>query len=152
MKNILIILVGLVVQLFLSKYATFNGIGINILLILTIQMSLIRGSSTGMFFGLFTGLLEDFYVMGILGARAFIRTCAGFFLGTIKGKFSVGNIFFQLFIVFIIFLIHGLFIYLLRVVFSYTHMTIRQIFANAGINSLFAPIVFHIINRRTIAR
>lgn len=147
MRMVLILFVGFVVQLILSKYFSFGGIGINILLLLTIEMSLIKGSYYGELFGFFSGLIEDIFVVGIIGARALIRTIAGFFIGSLKSKFSVQNIIFQFLLTVTVFIVHGIFIYYVRLIFSCPPLVFKNIFLCAGINGLLAPFVYYLVKK-----
>ncbi len=144
---VLILFIGFVVQLILSKYFSFEGISINIMLLLTIEISLVKGQYYGELFGFFSGLIEDIFVMGIIGTRALIRTMIGLFAGSLKGKFTAQNIFFQFFLTFIVFVVHSFFIYFIRLIFNYPPPMMKNIFVYAGINGILAPIVYYLVKK-----
>jgi len=146
--NIAIIFIfGIIIQIFLSRYFIFSGIGINVMLLLTIEVSLIKGPVNGMSFGFFSGIFEDIYSMGIIGAGSLIRTITAFFAGSVKGKFAVKNAIFQFILVFILSIIHGLFMYLIRIIFAYPEISVMSIIGSACVNGIIAPLVFLIVEK-----
>ncbi len=151
MRTTLLLIISFILQLILSKYLSYGGIGINILLILTIEISLIRGSRRGMWFGFCSGFIEDVFLMGVIGARSLVRTITGFLLGNIRGKFEVHNIMFQFILTFTVFTIHDLSVYIFKLIFAYPESNIRNIFIRAVLNGIIAPIMYY-ITEKTIAR
>lgn len=151
MNILLLTIFALVFQIILSNYFVYGGFGINILLLLTVEVALIKGSYEGTATGFITGLVEDILEMGILGANSFVRVFVGFMVGFIKNKFDVGNVIFQVMITFLVFVIHGLSIYVIKAIFNYPLPLIKSIIINACINSILAPFIYLLV-RKTIAR
>jgi rod shape-determining protein MreD len=147
MQILILLLSGFFFQILLAKFFAIGGISINIMLLLTIEIAVVEGANKGQVFGFFTGLLEDILTLGIIGIRSLIRTIIGFIVGNIKNQFDEGNVLFQIVLVFFIFLIHGFFIYFMRIIFSYPEIIIRNIFINALINGLLAPFIFFLVVR-----
>lgn len=147
MRMIVTFLIGCIVQLMLFSYLSIEGVGINILLLLTIEIALVNGSYPGEIFGFISGFVEDIFIFGIIGARALIRTFIGYIAGKFKGNFEVQNLFFQFGFVFVVFMIHGYFIYLIRLIFSYSPIVLNKVLLNAVINGLFAPVVYYIVRK-----
>ncbi|MFC2061979.1 rod shape-determining protein MreD [Elusimicrobiota bacterium] len=150
---VIALIAGFAAQLILFNFFPNDGAGvnINILLILTVEIALIRGSYRGEIFGFFSGLLEDIFVFGLIGERAIIRALAGFLIGKFSRRFSVENVVFQFFLVFFVFIIHSGFIYVVRLIFSYPPPALNKVLLNSAINGFLAPGIYHII-RKTIAR
>ncbi|MFH1414939.1 MAG: rod shape-determining protein MreD [Elusimicrobiota bacterium] len=140
-----VLTVTFIVQILLLRYIISGETGINLFLIVTIEMALIKGSLYGEVTGFITGLIEDVAHMGVIGSRALIRTLVGFLTGSLKGKFAAGNILFQFIVTFIVFVVHGIFIYLLRLVFGLPPSSLHRLFMNAGLNGLIAPLIYSLL-------
>ena len=147
MGIVVLLFFGFISQIILSKYFSYGGIGVNILLLLTIEVSVIKGSRYGEVFGFFSGLLQDIFTLGIVGSRALIGTLTGFFAGGLRSKFEAHNIFFQIILTCIIFVIQGFFVYFIRLIFTYPAITIKNIFINAVLNGLFAPVLYLLVSK-----
>lgn len=147
MRTIIILFVGFITQIIITKYFSYGGVGVNLLLLLTIEFSIIKGARYGEVFGFFSGLLQDIFSIGIIGARALTGTCTGFFVGGLKSKCDTHNIFFQIFITIVIFIIQGFLVYFIRLMFSYPAMMLKNIFINAVLNGLLAPVLYFLINK-----
>lgn len=147
MKTILILFVGFITQIIFYNYLSYSGIGVNILMLLTIEISLVRGSHRGEIFGFFSGLIEDILIFGLIGERALFMTVVGFLAGKLKGKFSAENIVFQFFLVSFIYILRSYFIYFLRVLFFYPPVSLKYVIAGAGLNGLAAILIYYLIKR-----
>lgn len=69
------------IQLSVVPYLTFEFIGPDILLIMTVYYSLKFGQVYGTVFGAVTGLCFDLISGGLLGSSMFVKTIAGFVAG-----------------------------------------------------------------------
>lgn len=138
---------GCILQIIFLKYISYQGITVNILLLLTVEIALVNGSSMGQKFGFLSGLIEDFFSLGLLGERTVIRTILGYFVGKLKGKFSVSNVFFQIFIVFTVYMIHSYFIYVMRLMFLSPVPALRYAFFGSLINAALAPLAYRLVKR-----
>lgn len=147
MKFLITLLIGLILQLVAQEYLTYKGIGINILFLITVELSLLKGSNKGQIFGFAGGIIEDIFTFGLLGERAFIRTIIGYLGGKIKGMISVEKFMFQLSFIFILFVFHEYFITILRIVFSFPLNTQKYIFINAVLNGLLGIPVYKILEK-----
>ena len=144
---IIYIVSSIILQLFCSRYLSFSGIQINVMLIFLVEIALIKGSNHGQVFGFITGIIEDLITMGIMGARSLIRTLIGFLAGRLKGKFSVNNPLFQIILTFIVFVFYGFSMYFLSLFFSEQIISPGSVFLNAAVNSMLAPIFYFFLSR-----
>ncbi|MGM0441131.1 MAG: rod shape-determining protein MreD [Elusimicrobiota bacterium] len=151
MRIFFIFIAGFLLHTLFTGY-TSGGVGINLMLLLTVEISLIRGKQQGQVFGFFSGLVEDILSMGLLGEKVLIRTVIGNLLGRFKNHITVGHFIFQIFITFIIFFVHSYAIYFVRLIFSYpSSISVSKVIVYSIVNSLLAPVVYVVV-KKTIAR
>ncbi len=150
MSILFVFLAGFVVHILISGY-TIMGAGINLMLLLTVEISLLKGRQSGQFFGFFSGLLEDILSIGLLGEQLIIRTVLGNLLGRFKQNLTVEHILFQVLITFLVFFLHSYAIYLFRIIFSHpSSITGIDVTWYSFINALLAPLVYLVL-RQTVA-
>ncbi len=146
MRIILTFIIGFILQSLL--YRNFPiPLNIDIMLIITIEISLIRDSSSAEVFGFFSGLVEDILFFGMWGQKALIRTLAGFIGGRFKGKFNEGNFFFQLIITALIYIFAQFLGLLISLIMSGKSIYPPNIILSALLNGLLAFFVYHILKR-----
>ncbi|MEA3506888.1 MAG: rod shape-determining protein MreD [Elusimicrobiota bacterium] len=146
MKLLLTFIAGFIVQTFLYRRTHFF-INIDIMLILTLEVSLIRGSRKGEFFGFFAGLAEDILFIGLLGEKALIRTLGGYLAGKFRGRFNEGDFIFQFIITS---LIYAASIYagiLIRLIVGAPATYPHSIILSAALNGAAAYFVYHILRK-----
>ncbi|NLB35323.1 MAG: rod shape-determining protein MreD [Elusimicrobia bacterium] len=147
MAIFLSIIIGFLFQIFIYRYVNISGVSINIMLILTLQISLVAGGNRGMFFGFFSGLLEDLFFPGLLGERALVRLIIAYFVGSLRGRFSPGNVLFQFIVNTSSYLIHFGGIFLIRTIFSLSTPPAVRLVPSALVVGLFAPVFYFIVSR-----
>ncbi|MFV0528102.1 MAG: rod shape-determining protein MreD [Lachnospiraceae bacterium] len=79
--SLAMILTCFVLQSTILKKLAIGNITPNLLIILCASMGLMRGKTTGLFFGFFSGLLIDIFFGGILGVQAFSYMLIGYISG-----------------------------------------------------------------------
>ncbi|MGM0567997.1 MAG: rod shape-determining protein MreD [Elusimicrobiota bacterium] len=138
---------GVILHVLMQRYLSVNGVGINLLMLMTIEFSLIKSPEKGQVFGFFSGLIEDIVTAGLLGEKALLRTLAGFVSGKMKGKFSEGNFIFQLFMTFSLFFLYSYMTVVLRMVFSQPYSaSAGPILIYSAVNALAAPFVYKVMH------
>jgi len=85
----LLLLVGLVVQVALLRFATVLGVAPDVLLIATVIVALRSGQVSGMVFGFVAGLALDLVTATLIGPSALSNTIVGFVAGLWYG-YTVG--------------------------------------------------------------
>lgn len=136
---------GFIIQLVIYRYFVVGGATLNILLILTVQMSLLLGRNKGMLFGFFSGILEDMLFPGLMGERSIARVIIAYFSGIFKGKLSSENFFFQFILNSLMYIIHFLIIYITRLSLSAQTPGSYRLLQSAFISGLFAPLIYKLI-------
>jgi rod shape-determining protein MreD len=97
MKDIfkgLLVIVALLIQLTILNLFTLQGIKPDLILVVIIVFSLLKGEVEGSIIGFFSGLLQDIFSVGLLGVNAFIKTSVGFFCGLLKERMFAEHILF----------------------------------------------------------
>ncbi len=145
MKFALTLTAALLAQLFFYRYLSFRGVSVNILIILTIQVALVKGRGRGAVFGFFSALAEDLFLSGLIGERIISRVITGWYAGKLKGKVSPGNFLFQFLFVFAAYLFQALLIFLIRMAMGFPQISLRQAVPTAAAGGLIAPLVYIII-------
>lgn len=144
MRLVLTFIAGFILQAFLYRNAPLS-INVDIMLILTLEVSLIRGSRKGELFGFFSGLIEDILFIGMLGEKALIRTLGGFIAGKFRGRFNEGNFVFQFIIASLIYAASVYAAVLLRVILGYPPAYPQSIVLSAFLNGVVAYFIYHIL-------
>jgi len=145
MNTVITLIAGFGVQLLLYRYLSINGISLNILFLLTIEISFMKGPLKGEIYGFFSGLLEDIVMLGLIGERALVRTIIAFMSGSLKGKFSVENPFFQFFFVFAVYILNFYFILIIRMIFSFPAPAAKFVLINAILHGVFSYPVYKLV-------
>jgi len=87
-KPLLVGLLVLLFQSFLSRYLTIRGIKPDLLLIYLIYIAMRNGSMTGIICGFIIGFIEDLTSAGSLfGLAPLTKSITGFLIGRLHGKF-----------------------------------------------------------------
>ena len=81
-----IIVVALLIQLTLINSVTILGIKPDLILIVIVVFSLLKGGKEGAISGFISGLLQDIFSIGLLGINALAKTVIGFICGILKEK------------------------------------------------------------------
>ncbi|MCI2049998.1 MAG: rod shape-determining protein MreD [Lachnospiraceae bacterium] len=77
----LLILICFVLQSTLFRTLTFGGIGPNLMIALTVSLSLVFGDRKGLFIGFVCGLLCDIFFSSLLGFNALVYALVGYLFG-----------------------------------------------------------------------
>ncbi|GAI02568.1 unnamed protein product [marine sediment metagenome] len=147
-----IIVVALLIQLTLINSVTILGLKPDLLLIVVVVFSLLKGAKEGIISGFASGLLQDIFSTGLLGINALAKTVIGFFCGIIKEKIFYEHILFIIpLITFIASFIQNILILLLLRAFGIEYglaWSLKQIaFPEALYSSLLSPFIFLVINK-----
>ncbi|MCK5533564.1 rod shape-determining protein MreD [bacterium] len=123
---------------------SFLGVIPNILLILIIWFSFLKGSYKGQIMGFVTGIVADSFSIGIFGANALLFTGIGFFVGLLKKKVDEDNILVQILLVFIITLFYCFGFWMLTKIFGEGKEIIlgKTLLFLPLYNGLLAPLCF----------
>ncbi len=89
LSYVAVLVVGLLVQVALLRFATVLGVAPNVLLLATVVVGLRRGQIAGMLFGFLSGLALDLTTATLVGPSALGHTIVGFVAGLWYG-YSVG--------------------------------------------------------------
>lgn len=84
----IIYLAGLVVQWGWTRYFSFYGLAPDIVLIMLVFISLLRGPFVGELMGFFWGLAWDAMSVNMFGARSLSLLCVGFGVGFLSRKWD----------------------------------------------------------------
>ena len=77
----LVIFVVAILQVSAFSSLTIGGSGPDVLLVVLVSVSLLRGAVTGAVAGFFAGLIVDVATLGTLGLTALLLTLAGYWVG-----------------------------------------------------------------------
>ena len=147
-----IIVVALVIQLTLVNSVTILGVKPDLIMVVVVVFSLLRGEKEGTISGFASGLLQDIFSTGLLGINALAKTVIGFFCGILKEKIFYEHILFIIpVITFIASFIQSILIILLLRAFGIEHnlaWSLKQVaLPEALYSSLLSPFIFLAINK-----
>ena len=147
-----IIVVALLIQLTLINSVTILGVKPDLILIVILVFSLLKGGKEGAISGFVSGLLQDIFSTGLLGINALVKTVIGFTCGTLKEKIFHEHILFLIpAITFIASLVQSILIFLLLRAFGIEYSlvwSIKQVaLPEALYSSLLSPFIFLVINK-----
>jgi len=147
-----IIVVALVIQLTLINSVTILGIKPDLILIVVVVFSLLKGAKEGTISGFTSGLLQDIFSTGLLGMNALAKTVIGFTCGIFKEKIFYEHILFLIpVITFIASFMQSILIFLLLRAFGIEYgldWSLKQIaLPEALYSSLLSPFIFLVINK-----
>jgi len=89
-----IIVVALLIQLTLINSITILGLKPDLIMIVVVVFSLLKGGKEGTISGFASGLLQDIFSTGLLGINALAKTVIGFTCGIFKEKIFYEHILF----------------------------------------------------------
>ena len=147
-----IIVVALVIQLTLINSITISGIKPDLIMVVVVVFSLMKGTKEGTISGFFSGLLQDIFSTGLLGINALVKTVIGFTCGGLKEKIFHEHILFLIPIITFIasFLQSILIVFLLRafgIEYSLAWSLNRIALSEALYSSMVSPFIFLAINK-----
>ena len=147
-----IIVIALLIQLTLINSITILGIKPDLIIIIVVIFSLLKGEKEGAISGFTSGLLQDIFSTGLLGINALAKTVTGFICGILKEKIFYEHILFLIpIITFLASLMQSILIFLLLRAFGVEYnlaWSIKQIaLPEALYNSLLSPFIFLAINK-----
>ncbi|MBA7490783.1 hypothetical protein ES702_01326 [subsurface metagenome] len=147
-----IIVVALLIQLTLINSITILGLKPDLIMVVVVVFSLLKGAKEGTISGFASGLLQDIFSTGLLGINALAKTVIGFTCGILKEKIFYEHILFLIPVITFIasFMQNILILFLLRV-FGIEYglaWSIKQIaLPEALYSSLLSPFIFLVINK-----
>ena len=147
-----IIVVALLIQLTLINSVTILGIKPDLILIVIVVFSLLKGGKEGAISGFVSGLLQDIFSIGLLGINALAKTVIGFICGILKEKIFHEHMLFLIpVITFIASFIQNILVFLLLHAFGIEYnlvWSLKQVtLPEALYSSLLAPFIFLAINK-----
>ncbi|GAG61746.1 unnamed protein product [marine sediment metagenome] len=147
-----IIVVALLIQLTLINSITILGLKPDLIMVVVVVFSLLKGEKEGTISGFASGLLQDIFSTGLLGMNALAKTVIGFFCGIVKEKIFHEHILFLIpVITFIASLMQSILILLLLRAFGIEYnlaWSLKQVaLPEALYSSLLSPFVFLAINK-----
>jgi len=147
-----IIVITLVIQLTLVNSVTVLGLKPDLIMVVVVVFSLMKGEKEGAISGFASGLLQDIFSTGLLGINALAKTVIGFICGILKEKIFHEHILFMIpVITFIASFIQSIIMSLLLRAFGIEYnlaWSLKQIaLPEALYSSLLSPFVFLAINK-----
>lgn len=147
-----IIVVTLLIQLTLINSVTILGLKPDLILVVVVVFSLLKGEKEGTISGFVSGLLQDIFSIGLLGINALAKTVIGFTCGILKEKIFHEHILFIIpVITFIASFMQSILIFLLLRAFGTEYnlaWSLKQIaLPEALYSSLLSPFIFLAINK-----
>lgn len=147
-----IIVVALLIQLTLINSITILGLKPDLIMVVVVVFSLLRGAKEGTVSGFASGLLQDIFSTGLLGMNALAKTVIGFFCGIIKEKIFREHILFIIpVITFIASFMQSILMFLLLRAFGIEYglaWSLKQVaLPEALYSSLLSPFIFLVINK-----
>jgi len=147
-----IIVVVLLIQLTLINSITILGIKPDLIMVVVVVFSLLRGEKEGTISGFASGLLQDIFSTGLLGINALAKTVIGFICGILKEKIFHEHILFLIpVITFIASITQSILIFLLLRAFGIEYSltwSLKQLaLPEALYSSLLSPFIFLAINK-----
>ncbi len=147
-----IIVVTLLIQLTLINSITILGLKPDLIMVVVVVFSLLKGEKEGTISGFASGLLQDIFSTGLLGINALAKTVVGFTCGILKEKMFYEHILFLIpVITFIASFMQSILIFLLLRAFGLEYglaWSLKQIaLPEALYSSLLSPFVFLAINK-----
>ena len=147
-----IIVITLVIQLTLVNSVTILGLKPDLIMVVVVVFSLMKGEKEGAISGFASGLLQDIFSTGLLGINALAKTVIGFICGILKEKIFHEHILFMIpVITFIASFIQSIIMSLLLRAFGIEYnlaWSLKQIaLPEALYSSLLSPFVFLAINK-----
>lgn len=147
-----IIVVALLIQLTLINSITILGLKPDLIMVVVVVFSLLKGEKEGTISGFASGLLQDIFSTGLLGINALTKTVIGFTCGILKEKIFYEHILFLIpVITFIASFMQSILMFLLLRAFGIEYglaWSIKQIaLPEALYSSLLSPFIFLAINK-----
>ena len=147
-----IIVVALLIQLTLINSITILGLKPDLILVVVVIFSLLKGEKEGTISGFASGLLQDIFSTGLLGINALVKTVIGFTCGILREKIFHEHILFLIpVITFIASFIQSILIFFLLRTFGIEYnliWSLKQVaLPEALYSSLLSPFIFLVINK-----
>ena len=147
-----IIVVALLIQLTLINSITILGLKPDLIMVVVVVFSLLKGEKEGTISGFASGLLQDIFSTGLLGINALVKTVIGFICGILKEKIFHEHILFLIpIITFIASFIQNILIFSLLRAFGIEYnlaWSLKQVaLPEALYSSLLSPFIFLAINK-----
>jgi rod shape-determining protein MreD len=147
-----IIVTALLIQLTLINSITILGLKPDLIMVVVVVFSLLKGAKEGTVSGFASGLLQDIFSAGLLGINALAKTVIGFFCGIIKEKIFHEHILFIIpVITFIASFMQSIIMLLLLRAFGTEYnlaWSLKQVaLPEALYSSLLSPFIFLAINK-----
>ena len=147
-----IIVIALLIQLTLINSITILGLKHDLIMVVVVVFSLLKGEKEGSISGFTSGLLQDIFSTGILGINALAKTVIGFTCGILKEKIFHEHILFIIpVITFISSFMQSILIFLLLRAFGIEYnlaWSLKQVaLPEALYGSLLSPFIFLAINK-----
>jgi len=147
-----IIVVTLLIQLTLINSITILGVKPDLIMVVVVVFSLLKGEKEGAISGFASGFLQDIFSTGLLGINALAKTVIGFTCGILKEKIFHEHILFLIpVITFIASITQSILIFLLLRAFGIEYnlaWSLKQVaLPEALYSSLLSPFIFLAINK-----
>jgi len=147
-----IIVVAIVIQLTLINSISILGLKPDLIMVVVVVFSLLKGEKEGTISGFASGFLQDIFSSGLLGINALAKTVIGFTCGVLKEKIFYEHILFLIPVItfFASFLQSILIFFLLRafgIEYSLTWSFRQVALPEALYSSLLSPFIFFAINK-----
>jgi len=147
-----IIVFTLLIQLTLINLFTIQGLKPDLILLVVIVFSLLKGAEEGAISGFASGLVQDIFSSGLLGINALAKTVMGFICGVLKERIFAEHILFIIpVITFLVSISQSMLIFLVLHAFGVEYSlvwSLKQVaLPEALYNSLLSPFIFLAVKR-----
>jgi rod shape-determining protein MreD len=147
-----IIVAALLIQLTLINSIAILGLKPDLIMVVVVVFSLLKGAKEGTVSGFASGLLQDIFSAGLLGINALAKTVIGFTCGIVKEKIFYEHILFIIpVITFIASFMQSIIMLLLLRAFGTEYnlaWSLKQVaLPEALYSSLLSPFIFLAINK-----
>jgi rod shape-determining protein MreD len=142
-----IIVTALLIQLTLLNSFTIQGLKPDLILLVVLIFSLLKGAEEGTVSGFASGLLQDIFSTGLLGVNALVKMVIGFISGILKEKIFTEHILFLIpIITFVVSISQSILMLLILHAFGIEYSMVwslkKIVLPEALYNSLLSPFVF----------
>ncbi len=144
------IIVSIILQTTVINYLAIFSVKPELLIIITVYFSLVKGSLSGEVIGFTGGLLEDVFAINLVGINAFTKTIIGYTVGKLKNNIDLENFITPFIIVGMVTFLEGILFYIIRLFFGQEMPFFNCMAMNLGraiYNGVLAPFVFRLLSR-----
>lgn len=149
--TLFLIVICFALQTTVLKISFFGNVAPNLMLVLTISLSLMRGEIPGIMTGFFCGLFVDVFFGDMIGFYALVLMYIGFLCARFHKMFFPENMILPLSVIFVTDLVYGLvcyvFMFALRARWNLPHYFFRIILPEALYTLMISVLLYPLVLR-----